>query len=361
MRISSDIRPQPLPSRKAESASSNPKEGALVIIDSFQSQQAHGFLVEGAAASLGSTGVVHRYHHHQNVDGRATLPHVVAVKNLQNSFTAAPLSPESAKAGLAGFVSEAVAGNLNWATALLGQVTAEGFRHSVVNYSQGLDSIVLMVLAKHALSQGSKLTETAKQNYRENLTRATSGEIDPNIGEAELDKKLLQSIKSAQSESPSIQEATIRWRDQIQEFEKNNNSVVVAAGNSGRDIKALKSAGFDIDGSEDLNIFSVPGATVVGATIPAADSSVALASQSSFGTEIDFLAGGDFGEHFGTSFAGPKVANAMRAAHLANPDFSSEQAEEWVKNELSDSGEVLQHRVAILDNSRVSSLLRIID
>lgn len=352
------VRPSTAPKLSSRPSLDTDKEGALIIIDSFQSSNAHGHLVEGAARSLGSTGAVHRYHHHQKVDGRDTLPHVTAVKNLQARFGASPLSPDEAEKGFESFVSEAVSGNLDWAGTLLGQVTAVGFRHSVVNYSQGLDSITLLVLAKHALGKGSNLTEAAKQIYLDNLVQAVSAESTSQPTEPELDNLMLQKIKSTRAESPQIQEATDRWRDRIREFEKDNNSVVVAAGNSGRDLQALQANGFDIDGSEDLNIFSVPEATVVGAAVPTQQGGVALASPSSFGEEVDFIAGGDYGQHFGTSFASPKVANAMRAAHIANPSLTSEQVEEWVKTELSDSGVVRNHQVAILDSGRSSSLLR---
>lgn len=334
------------------------KQGALIIIDSFHSSDSHGHLVEGAARSLGPVGAVHRYHHHQQVEGRGTLPHVTAVKDLQANFSREPLAPEEAKEGFQNFVSRAVSGNLEWAGTLLEQVSAAGFRNSVINYSQGLDSITLMVLAKHALGKGSHLTEAAQKIYFENLVQAVTPEAQAPLSVPEIDNLMLQKIKSTRSQSPEIQEATARWRDRIREFEKDNNSVVIAAGNSGRDLQALQAGGFDIDGSEDLNIFSVPEATVVGAAVNAKNGGIALAAPSSFGDEVDFIASGDHGTHFGTSFAAPKVANALRAAHIANPNFTSEQAEEWLKAELAETGLVRDHEIAILDSARASCLLR---
>lgn len=333
------------------------KEGALVIIDSFQNSQSHGHLVQGAASTLGATGSVHAIHQHQMVDGRPTLPHVLAMKAFQAGMAAGARSPEQAAELFDRFVSDAAGGNLAWATTLLAEVTREGFQRSVLNYSQGLDAITLLQLLKHPTGGSSKLPEDQKRIYADNLARAVAPNSSQPLSEPELDNLLLQRLKRTLKESPVVQQTTNTWRAQVREFEAGSNSVVVAAGNSGVAQKALARAGFDIDGTEDVNIFAVPEVTVVGATTPTRGGE-ALAAPSSFGPEVDLLVDGNFGEHFGTSFACPKVANALRAAHLANPEFSSEQAESWVKQELSYSGQIGEQPIAILDTDRVRSLLR---
>lgn len=333
------------------------KEGALVIIDNFTSSESHGHLVKGSAATLGSTGPVTAIHQHQMVDGRPTLPHVEALKSFQAGMTEG-LSPQQAADRFERFVGDAAGGNLAWATTLLAEVTAEGYQHSVLNYSQGLDSITLLQLLKHPTGASSKLAAEQKQTYAENLARAVAPDADRPLSEPELDNLVLQRLKHSLKESPVVQQATHRWQEQVREFEAGHNSVVIAAGNSGVAQKALARAGFDIDGSEDVNIFAVPEVTVVGATT-VGKGGEALAAPSSFGPEVDFLAPGDFGEHFGTSFACPKVANALRAAHLANPDFSSEQAEAWAKAELAYGGQIGDQQVALLDTGRARSLIRI--
>ena len=177
----------------------------------------------------------------------------------------------------------------------------------------------------------------------------------------ELDKSLLRKIKSVLSESDVIQAARSKWQGQVRDFESDHNSVVIAAGNSGGAVKGLKHAGFDIDGSEDINIFATPEVTVVGALTQLPKGGLGLASRSSFGNEVGFLASGDYGKDGGTSFASPRVANAMRASHLANPKLTSEEAENWARAELSTSAEVLGHTVAILDDGRTQSLIRLLD
>ncbi len=338
-------------------ASSARKDGALVIIDNFQSSESHGHLVQGSAATLGPTGPVYTVHQHQMVNGRPTLPHVEALRTFQAGM-GETLSPELAGECFERFVGDAAGGNLAWATKLLSAVTAEGFQHSVLNYSQGLDAIILLQLLKHPTGASSKLAQEQKQMYAENLARAVAPEATHTLSEPELDNAVLQKLKRTLKESPVVREATQNWAAQVREFEGGHNSVVVAAGNSGVAQKAITRAGFDIDGSEDVNIFAIPEVTMVGATT-LDKGGEALAAPSSFGPEVDFLASGDFGEHFGTSFACPKVANALRAAHLANPEFSSDQAEQWAKEELAYSGQLGEQQVAILDANRARSLIRI--
>lgn len=345
--------PQPTLSAK------NEKDGALVIIDSFDSQTSHGFLVEGAAGSLGSTGHVFRYNQHQMANGKPTLPHVEAVKGLVAEFASTPLSSKEAQDSFRNFVDAAAGGNLENTTSILKEVTAEGFTHSALNLSQGMDPILLLQLAKHGLGKSSNLNEEQKAVYRQNLLSAV-GAQGTELIERDLDNLLLQTIKQEIAQSPEVGQARDDWQNQVEAFESNHNSVVVAAGNSGQAQKALAAAGFEIDGTEDVNVFAVPGVTVVGATMETARGATILAPPSSFGEEVGFLASGQFGEHFGTSFASPKVANALRGAHLANPEFTSEQAEHWLSEEVSMRAQVEKQEVSLLDTHRATSLLRIV-
>lgn len=335
------------------------RQGALIIIDNFQSSQSHGFEVEGAAASLGSTGPVYRYSNLMEFAGRPTLPHVLALSKLQAGASKGSLGEGQASQCMRQFVEDAVGGNIQLASEVLKQVTAEGFHQSVVNYSQGLDSIVLLHLVKQPLSENSKLDPSRKEIYRDNLTKAVAPQASVALNEQQLDNLLLQNIKQTLKNSPVVADAKATWQHQVQEFEAGHNSVVLAAGNSGIPSKALKQAGFEIDGSEDLNVFAVPEVTVVGATGTNAAGDITLHNSSSFGPEVSFLAPGDFGENFGTSFASPKVANALRAAHLANPEFTSQQVQDWATTEISHQAEIGGQKLALLDIGRTHSLLRI--
>lgn len=358
MRIGANS-PVQQPAQRPAAQPESDKDGALVIIDSFGSQSSHGYLVEGAAGSVGSTGQVYRYHQHQMVNGKPSLPHVEAVKGLVAAFSSAPLAPEDAQSRFKTFVDLATGGNLEHTTDILKGITAEGFTHSALNLSQGMDPILLLQLAKHGLGKSSNLSEEQKAVYRQNLT-AVVGSQGNELIERDLDNLLLQTIKREVGHSPEIAQARQHWQHQVEEFESSHNSVVVAAGNSGQAQKALAAAGFDIDGSEDVNVFSVPGVTVVGATMETDKGATILAPPSSFGQEVGFLVSGQYGEHFGTSFASPKVANALRAAHLANREFTSDQAETWLSQEVSDRALVEKQEVSLLDTRRANSLLRIV-
>jgi hypothetical protein len=330
------------------------REGALVIIDSFHSPEAHGFQVEGAAGSLGPTGPVHRYNQLQNVNGRVTMPHVEALRGLQSSFSTEVLTPERARESFTSFLDTAISANLNLVTGILHEVSSEGFKNSVVNLSQGFDPITYFKIVKSPLG-GKELTDQQKQIYFHNLNSAVSTQTG-DVGQ--FDNQLLGSIKSAIKNSEKIETARNAWREQVRSFESNHNSVVVAAGNSGQEISAMSQAGFEIDGSEDFNVFAVPEVTTVAASAASEEGGIFLPTPSSFGPEVDFIVSGFHGESFGSSFAAPKVANIMRAAHAFNPGATSDQIEEWARTEVSAVGEIRGHEVGILREELASSLLQ---
>lgn len=357
MKLSFDSRPLVVPHAQSGRAQlpAPDKQGASIIVDAFESSSSHGYFVEGAASDLGPTGPIHRYSHRQKIEGRDTLPHVQALTAFQVELSGARISGVEALESIERFVGNAASGNLGQAASRLKDVHAEGFTNSVVNFSQGLDALTLLHLAKYPLGPKSKLSAEQQTVYRDNLALALS--CEPNASEKTLDNLLLQRITTILTESPQVQGAVEGWRKQVRAFESDRNSVVVAAGNSGKTLSALAHAGFDIDGSEDRNLFSVPEVTTVGALV-SDGSNVSMSAVSSFGSEVDFLASGEFQGRLGTSYASPRVANALRAAHVANPSFDSEQAESWLKEQLSYSAVVKGHPVAILDEGRAAQLLR---
>ncbi|MCA9775846.1 MAG: hypothetical protein KC800_03985 [Candidatus Eremiobacteraeota bacterium] len=347
--------PQPRPAINSPSPrNSAERKGALILIDSFHSPDAHGFQVEGAARSLGPTGPVYHYNQLQNVDGRVTMPHVEAMRELQSTMSSEVLSPETARESLTSFLDSAISSNISLVTGLLKEVSSEGFQNSVVNLSQGFDPITYFKIVKSPLG-GKDLSDQQKQIYFHNLNSAVSPQA---ADVSKFDNLLLGSIKTAINGSEKIESARNAWREQVRNFESNHNSVVVAAGNSGQELSAMTQAGFDIDGSEDLNVFAVPEVTTVAASATSEGGGIILPSPSSFGPEVDFIVSGFHGESFGSSFAAPKVANIMRAAHAFNPSATSDQIEDWAKTEVSAVGEIRGHEVGILREELASSLLQ---
>ncbi len=335
--------------------------GATIIVDNFLNSTSHGFQVEGAARSLGQTGTVIQVNQHQVENGRLTMPHAKALKSLQTEFASGPLSAELAGQHLDSFVTQAAAGNVKLAASHLAGIEAEGFQNSVVNLSQGVDALNLMDMAKMALSPKSKLSAAQQQQYSSNLQSAL---LEPSehggATEKLLDQRLLQRVSTLLKESPEVQSAVKQWREGVERFESAHNSVVVASGNSGKAFQALARDGFTLDGSEDHNLLAVPEVTTVGATSRTADGDLSL-SHTSFGPEVDVLAPGDHAGLFGTSYASPKVASALRAVHVLRPDFTSNQAESWLKENLAASVEVLNQPVALLNTDRAAALLQALE
>lgn len=337
------------------------KQGALVIVDSFLSSTSHGFTVESAAQSLGSPGPSYRMNHHQVAEGRVSMPHAKALKALQTDFVSPSLSPEIASEQLKSFVTKSAAGNISLATSHLAALESQGLRNSVVNLSQGVDAINLMDMIKLATGPSSKLADVEKQQYQENLRSALTNPSDTApLSEKDLDQRLLQRVNLQLHSDPEIQQAVAEWRTGVQSFESGRNSVVVAAGNSGKAYYALSHQGFLLDGSEDANLLAVPEVTTVGATTLSPGGELSL-SHSSFGSEVDILADGDHQGRFGTSYSSPKVANALRTAHILNPAFTSDEAETWVKDKLSVSAEVQDHSVAILNTEKTAYLISAVE
>ena len=337
-------------------APSQGRRGVLILIDSFEKSTSHGYLVEGAAQTMGPSdgGLYCHVSQHQQVDGRPSMPHLVAMSRLQAQLAGAPINGAEARQHLEDFVVEAAAGNLQLVTSLLKEVEAKGFQNSVVNLSQGLDALTLLHLTNYPMSPKSRLEPQQQQTYRANLQKAVASNTeDP----TELDRQLLKTISRLLQNSPDMDKSRQEWREQVRRFESAHNSVVVAAGNSGQAMKALSRAGFDLSGSEDHNLLSVEEATTVGASTGDSSGALSLSASSSFGPEVDVVADGHYAGTFGTSFASPKVANLMRLGHVLQPELSSAEVEDWLKSNLAGTGQIGDHPVAILDAKRAASFV----
>lgn len=349
-------------SEQSSAGSSANNKGATIIIDNFTSSASHGYKVEGAAQSLGFTGPTYRVSSLQEDNGRPTLPYIKPLKNLQLELSAGPLPEEEVNQKLEEFVTLAAAGQVKLATSHLEALEAQGFQNSVVNLSQGIDAIGLMDMLKMGLGPNSKLSPEQQLQYSKNLSSALlTAEETSHKDEKLMDKRLLQKIGVSLKGSAAVQGAIAGWSEEVKSFESAHNSVIVAAGNSGNAYKALSQAGFELDGSEDFNLLSVPEVTSVGATAQSPNGDLVLASSSSFGPEVDIIASGEYQGSFGTSYAAPKVANLLRAIHLLQPNFTSDQAESFLKETLAQPVELLGTQVGLLSSEKGAYLLNALE
>jgi len=260
------------------------------------------------------------------------MPHVEAARALQSDWGAKELSPEESSEALDRFIENASTGNLRHVSQQLQEIGEEGFQNSVVNISQGLDALALLQLATYPLGRRSKLPSPQQATYEKNLYSALSFQpksLHPGNVKIERDNVLLQRIKKRFQVDSDIQGAIQGWNETVRQFESDRNSVVVAAGNSGKHFQLLDRLGFQLDGSEDHNLLAVDEVTTVGAGESGVSSPLA-----SFGPEVDLLASGEFEGKFGTSYASPKVANLMRTVHLSHPEYTSDEVEAALKVQL---------------------------
>ena len=135
-----------------------------------------------------------------------------------------------------------------------------------------------------------------------------------------------------------------RWDDAVEGFEKNNNSVVISAGNEGTVEEDLESSignrQLRLPTDFETNVLENDLVTSVGAVDGRGTTRSAYSSESS---GVDIYANGSLtlGEDFeasGTSFSSPRVGVTMAELHRLYPDMTSQQVESLMLSNLTENG-----------------------
>ncbi len=302
-------------------------ECALIVVDSFTGTS-HGHTVRSTAESLGDIAVIGQYDQHAHPDSREDLPFRRVQREFGRSFSQAPLSAEDASEALDGFFRESTVQWMDMIGSIVDDAQQRQVQNSALNISLGLNQLYLSDFAQSHIQSGSELSQTQKEVYRENLHRALG--LDSQAGSRDLQQALFDRSSAVLESEPSVLNARERWSSTVSNFESRFNSIAVSAGNHGGRVRELRSEGYLLSDFADSNVLAVPDVTVVGSA-----SQGAVASYSRTGPEVDIYAPGSRGLSQGTSIASPHTAAALRAVHCANPGTPSDDAEAFVKENLS--------------------------
>lgn len=317
--------------------------GTLFVIDTFaapghkQRDREHGDRVVDAA--------VHEGFNRQNIVKVAKTDQVV---NNREVFQP-NMAPDAFKKALRNDMVQMQVGTLNQGSDSLNNLQAQGAQNSVANLSLGMSKASLvdqynqkMMLALDGLEENApgKTDAERKQSladataFFDNYAKAAG--TTPNQLREDLSgtnfKQAEQKVKdnlgkfadSAANDS-RVNDAKVKYAQAVTGFEKNHNSVVVAAENSG-DLRLTKQSKDFYD-----NVLSNDQTTTVGA-VNASNQQVETYSNPSSNVEV-YARGQTVNFHKdGTSYATPRVAAAMARAHAMNQRMESEEVERTVIN-----------------------------
>ncbi len=343
-----------------------PQSGTLQIVDHFTPQQdyslptipnpnggpaliplrmPHGINVTDSALQAGYRGRINT----SEFNAPATLPNhlLLAMPNqppettLQNLDAALQMQTTSVAVG---------------AMQSLSSQAQAGVRNTVTNFSMGADAAGFtenlyrdVRLAWNPASPDASPEEQGRrftgQGISDNLARAWNidpralSSTDPAVSgpaRQQFQQNLINRVHQA-NQSPAMERLRGDMSNVVDTYEARNNSVVVAAGNSGELAEVMRRD----NGGRDLqfppgfydNILATPNATTVGALgVTGPSHQVGVAEYSSPTPTVDVNAWGvaPSGAE-GTSFASPRTAAQMQELHNRFPDRSSAQIERMLR------------------------------
>ncbi|MBX3172569.1 MAG: S8/S53 family peptidase [Candidatus Eremiobacteraeota bacterium] len=317
--------------------------GTLYVFDNFNANKTdHGDRVVRAARHEGFNGPIVEHSKPERLDLNQDL--------YTPSMPGADFS-KSLRADMARLQVK----SLEMATGELKSLENQGVKNSVVNFSSGMSkaSVVDQYYKKmYAGIEDAPISEYDPQRKQKeaelvqskalfnNFARAANQ--DPEKLRAALlnpdkrisgpaEQRMKQALAGQMEKAAGGQEfkqAKAQYDEAVVSFEKNHNSVVVAAENSGDISRTGKSADF-YD-----NILSTPQTTTVGAV--SADGKQ-IESYSNPSKNVKLYARGQSPRATdpGTSYSAPRAAAAMTKAHALNQQMSSEEVERLVEDQLT--------------------------
>lgn len=340
--------------------------GSLVVVDQFNApmpgfgiggyagpiKMAHGHLVSESAKGEGFQGNVipsehsSKYRPQQwDIDKSLNEPNLPREEFLRRLDMAVTLDG----IGLVDAMTERLEG-----------LKEAGMHHSAVNLSYGMSQAAVLqeryldaATAWRGWNPVSDFNKPLLDNYARafDLDSAKLSSQDPAVNGPErlkFQQALADQIGSTMDNSETLKESKSLFATAVRNLEANHNSVVVSASNAGQVLERLAQ-----DASSDQpirvgrnfhdNVLATPETTVVGSTAGSGkDEKVAVYSSNY--EEVDIYANGvaplpsssDQKENAqGTSFAAPKVAQAMAQLHQLYPDKTSAEIEDMLKEQLS--------------------------
>lgn len=330
----------------------NAGPGSLYVRDTFIPSSSfteipHGLQVVQAANSQSGSGA--RIVPSVNDQPQTQVEHVINPE--MKRLGVEELTGAQVLSTLSGGIEGRVVGFLDDQSAYLEKLTKSGITNSAANFSLGQSQASQSLsLYNDAVSALSSDNPTLAGNYARafGVDPAKLRSDDRAVQQAEtakLQQAIVDHVHGTFDESEAVGSAMSRWDSAVEGFEKGRNSVVIAAGNEGEIAKMMEeeSGGHRLRLPLDFetNVLENDLVTSVGAT----DGPGLKASYSSHSSGVDIFANGNLPSHTpdgglvqGTSFAAPRVGVVMAELHRLNPNLSSAQVEQLMRDRLSAPG-----------------------
>lgn len=361
---------------------SNGHSGGL-IPSPYQNQvnrnSQHGEIVRHAVEQDGFHGAVVERQLGYNHDYQVS-------ENAETALIHKDMTQQEARGTLDTFMIGQVKGMYDQQANMLNENTAGGARNSAANLSLGISqaSITEDLYAKPFSAIQSDDPQVRMKGETMIRNQARAFELDPDKLLSEdpsvhgperrrLQQGLADRARFIIDEHPVVQGARRRYDQAVSDFEANNNSVVISAGNDGEIKQRLEDMnhGRSIRTGPNFgqNILENDEVTSVGATRwyrNNGELSEQVAGYSSESTGVDIYASGSVGfgntrenaESWGTSFAAPRVAGTMAELHRKHPEMTSSQIENLMKQQLTHGLNTSGGEVQVLDYNRSFEFLR---
>lgn len=342
------------------------KPGSLVVVDQFIApmpmmgiggmtggmEAPHGHLVSESATGDGFSGNL--------IPSELSSKYGQEKFLIKQSLNEPGLPPEEFKKRLDASIAVESVSLMDSMSERLEGLKEAGLHGSAVNLSYGISQAGMLdrLYVDASMAWGSwGPTDDFKKPLLENYARAFDLDAsklsnqDPKIAGPErrkLQQAIADQVSSTMDHNPAVQESHQNYAKAVIDLEKDHNSVVVSASNYGRVVEYL-----DKDVGESApklrlgpnfhdNVLATSETTVVGATEGSGDQERVAGYSSNF-QEVDIYANGVAPKPSlpgqknaqGTSFAAPKVAQAMAQLHELYPEKTSAEIEDMLKEQLS--------------------------
>lgn len=330
-----------------------PQPGTLYLSDFFKSngpdQMPHGEIVERSAISSGFSGAVVR---HEVPDNALTdKAHRLGSYLDQRQFT-----PEEMRAYLASYAEQCQVGQMQTATQDLQMWLNQGVHHSTVNLSRGCGQAQVVEAIYHNVNDAWGFEGASQVASLRRLTKVAAGlEVDlPSLlshdaqiaGPARRDfqQKLIELVDRASQNSALLQQAQAEYDGVVDQLAQQKVSVTVAAANSGGILKEMAREAHDLKVQTPANFWNNRLANAQVVTV-GGTSQGQIAGYTNPDPGIDFYADGDARVdpkdpsklvNYGTSFAAPRMGALLSRAHQLHPEWTNQQAEQFVREHLTD-------------------------
>lgn len=321
--------------------------GTLIVSDFFddRSGASHGEVVEKSSRELGFQNSIVKRQAKENASTRIAERYYSRLDGRQ-------FSPEEMKEFTYDYMLHRQVGSLDSVSDEIDSLNEVGTRNSVLNLSRGWGKAQIMESiydrTRIAWDQTAHPQSRTVGERRLNKLAPAFGlkaqDIIENVGEtrAKFQQGLLSLLDEA-GQDERLAVAQKRYDEAVSRFESNNNSVVVAAANSGRVLSTMALDAPTPELAPDFfrNRLANDEVTTVGATREMGGKEQ-VADYTNQDPGIDFYADGQIDGAWGTSFATPRTGAVMAQLHKENPEATSAEVEAMLNrdfsHELSDYG-----------------------